>query len=41
MMNTFAPDLKVAFVPDGSHFVQEQFPEQVNDLFLGFIKDRP
>jgi pimeloyl-ACP methyl ester carboxylesterase len=41
MMNTFAPDLKVAFVPDGSHFVQEQFPEQVNDLLLGFIKDRP
>jgi pimeloyl-ACP methyl ester carboxylesterase len=41
MMNSFAPDLKVSFVPEGSHFVQEQFPEQVNELLLGFLKDHP
>lgn len=41
MMNSFAPDLKVAFIPEGSHFVQEQFPEQVNELLLGFFKDHP
>jgi pimeloyl-ACP methyl ester carboxylesterase len=40
-MNSFAPDLKVSFVPEGSHFVQEQFPEQVNALLLGFLKDHP
>ncbi|EMS56523.1 AB hydrolase superfamily protein yfhM [Triticum urartu] len=41
MMAGFAPDLKVAFVPEGSHFVQEQFPAQVNELLLGFLKDHP
>uniref|UniRef100_A0ACD5U669 Uncharacterized protein n=1 Tax=Avena sativa TaxID=4498 RepID=A0ACD5U669_AVESA len=39
IMNTFAPDLKITYIPEGSHFVQEQFPEQVNDLLLGFLKD--
>ncbi|CAL4899635.1 unnamed protein product [Urochloa decumbens] len=33
------PDLKTAFIPEGSHFVQEQLPEQVNELLLGFLKD--
>lgn len=41
MMKSFAPDLKVAFVPEGSHFMQEQFPEKVNELLLGFLKDCP
>uniref|UniRef100_A0ACD5TJ31 Uncharacterized protein n=1 Tax=Avena sativa TaxID=4498 RepID=A0ACD5TJ31_AVESA len=41
IMNTFAPDLKITYIPEGSHFVQEQFPEQVNDLLLGFLKDHP
>lgn len=41
MMDSFAPDFKVAFVPEGSHFVQEQFPAQVNELLLGFLKDHP
>ncbi|VAH38208.1 unnamed protein product [Triticum turgidum subsp. durum] len=41
MMAGFAPDLKVAFVPEGRHFVQEQFPTQVNELLLGFLKDHP
>ncbi|KAM0906826.1 hypothetical protein ACQ4PT_016529 [Festuca glaucescens] len=41
IMNTFAPDLKITYIPEGSHFVHEQFPEQVNDLLLGFLKDHP
>jgi pimeloyl-ACP methyl ester carboxylesterase len=41
MMNSFAPDLKVAFVPEGSHFVQEQFPEQVNELLLDLLLEGP
>uniref|UniRef100_A0ACD5TJ80 Uncharacterized protein n=1 Tax=Avena sativa TaxID=4498 RepID=A0ACD5TJ80_AVESA len=41
IMNTFAPDLKIDYIPDGCHFVQEQFPEKVNDLLLAFLKDHP
>ncbi|RLN29482.1 bifunctional epoxide hydrolase 2-like [Panicum miliaceum] len=37
----FVPDLKTAFIPEGSHFVQEQLPEQVNELLLGFFKEHP
>jgi len=40
-MESFAPDLKIAYIPEGSHFVQEQLPEQVNELLLGFFKDHP
>ncbi|VAH04884.1 unnamed protein product [Triticum turgidum subsp. durum] len=41
VMNTFAPNLKITYIPEGSHFVQEQFPDQINDLLLGFLKDHP
>ena len=41
IMKNFMPDLKITYIPEGSHFVQEQFPEQVNDLLLGFLKDHP
>jgi pimeloyl-ACP methyl ester carboxylesterase len=41
MMENFAPDLKITYIPGGCHFVQEQFPEQVNQLLLGFLKDHP
>ena len=40
-MESFMPDLKIAYIPEGSHFVQEQLPEQVNELLLGFFKDHP
>ncbi|CAN6351633.1 unnamed protein product [Urochloa humidicola] len=40
-MERFVPDLKMVFIPEGSHFVQEQLPEQVNELLLGFFKDHP
>ncbi|RWW87563.1 hypothetical protein BHE74_00003610 [Ensete ventricosum] len=36
----FVPDLEIVFVPEGSHFVQEQFPEQVNQLLIDFLKSQ-
>lgn len=35
----FVPKLETVYVPEGSHFVQEQFPEQVNQLILNFLKN--
>lgn len=34
----FVPKLETVFIPEGSHFVQEQFPDQVNELILNFLK---
>lgn len=31
------PNLEVKYIPEGSHFVQEQFPDLVNELLLSFI----
>ncbi|CAJ1936422.1 unnamed protein product [Sphenostylis stenocarpa] len=31
------PNLEVTFIPEGTHFVQEQFPERVNRLILDFL----
>ncbi|KAK7362880.1 hypothetical protein VNO77_05005 [Canavalia gladiata] len=31
------PNLEVTFIPEGTHFVQEQFPSQVNQLILAFL----
>ncbi|KAL5070642.1 hypothetical protein RYX36_021529 [Vicia faba] len=33
----FVPNLEITFIPEGTHFVQEQFPEQVNQLILAFL----
>ncbi|KAL6854418.1 hypothetical protein ACP4OV_019321 [Aristida adscensionis] len=41
IMQKFAPDLKITYIPEGSHFVQEQFPDKVNELLLGFLKEHP
>ena len=38
VMDNFMPDLKITYIPEGSHFVQEQLPEQVNELLLDFLK---
>ncbi|MCL7043608.1 hypothetical protein MKW94_010789 [Papaver nudicaule] len=32
------PDLEVKFLPEGSHFVQEQNPDEVNVLIITFLK---
>lgn len=33
----FLPNLEIAYLPEGSHFVQEQMPDQVNQLILTFL----
>ncbi|PON96091.1 Epoxide hydrolase-like [Trema orientale] len=33
----FVPKLDVVFLPEGNHFVQEQSPEEVNQLILNFL----
>ncbi|KAI3800379.1 hypothetical protein L1987_28469 [Smallanthus sonchifolius] len=33
----FAFDLEIEYVSEGSHFVQEQFPDKVNQLILAFL----
>nr|XP_043622594.1 epoxide hydrolase A-like [Erigeron canadensis] len=37
MVTQFATDLEIEYVPEGSHFIQEQFPDKVNNLILGFL----
>ncbi|KAJ4980442.1 hypothetical protein NE237_031279 [Protea cynaroides] len=32
------PDLEITFLPEGTHFVQEQFPDQVNQLITTFLR---
>lgn len=31
------PDLEVVFMPEGNQFVQEQLPEEVNELIISFL----
>ncbi|XP_068646597.1 uncharacterized protein [Aristolochia californica] len=33
----YAQDLEIVLVPEGTHFVQEQFPDQINQLLLDFV----
>jgi pimeloyl-ACP methyl ester carboxylesterase len=37
MMKDIAPDLEISYISEGSHFVQEQFPDLVNRLMVDFI----
>ncbi|KAJ4975941.1 hypothetical protein NE237_001047 [Protea cynaroides] len=37
-MKEYVPDLEITFLPEGTHFVQEQFPDQVNPLMETFLK---
>ncbi|KAG6416558.1 hypothetical protein SASPL_123990 [Salvia splendens] len=37
-VKAFVPKVETVFVPEGSHFVQEQFPHQVNHLILNFLQ---
>ncbi|XP_058200853.1 uncharacterized protein LOC131315681 [Rhododendron vialii] len=39
-VKTYVPNLETIYVPEGSHFVQEQFPDQVNQLLLTFLSNR-
>ncbi|PIA28352.1 hypothetical protein AQUCO_07100018v1 [Aquilegia coerulea] len=33
----YVPDLETVWLPEGSHFVQEQFPDKVNQLIISFL----
>ena len=33
----FVPNLDITYLEDGSHFVHEQLPEQVNQLIITFL----
>ncbi|XP_027343823.1 bifunctional epoxide hydrolase 2-like [Abrus precatorius] len=33
----FVPELEIIFIPEGSHFVHEQFPDKVNQLIVEFL----
>ncbi|KAL8032663.1 hypothetical protein ABFX02_13G110900 [Erythranthe guttata] len=37
-VKTIVPNLEIVFVPEGSHFVQEQSPDEVNNLVVNFLK---
>ncbi|XP_039167499.1 AB hydrolase superfamily protein YfhM isoform X1 [Eucalyptus grandis] len=34
----FVPQLEIVFAPEGTHFIQEQSPDVVNQLILDFLK---
>ncbi|XP_024467445.1 uncharacterized protein LOC7485447 isoform X2 [Populus trichocarpa] len=36
----FVPGLDIIYLPEGSHFVQEQSPDEVNQLILTFLNAR-
>ena len=40
-MDNFMPDLKIIYIPEGGHFVQEQLPDRVNELLLDFLSGHP
>ncbi|KAJ0759106.1 putative epoxide hydrolase, alpha/Beta hydrolase [Helianthus annuus] len=33
----YVPNLEIVYLPKGCHFVHEQFPDQVNQLILGYL----
>ncbi|XP_023755522.1 uncharacterized protein LOC111903979 isoform X1 [Lactuca sativa] len=33
----YVPNLEIIYLPEGSHFVHEQFPHQVNQILLNFL----
>lgn len=36
-MNHFMPNVEIKFMAEGNHFVQEQLPEEVNQLLINFL----
>lgn len=36
-VKVFVPNLEIKYMPEGSHFVQEQFPDEVNQLLVSFL----
>ncbi|XP_078161659.1 epoxide hydrolase 1-like isoform X4 [Carex rostrata] len=38
IMQKYVRDMEISSIPEGCHFVQEQFPDQVNQLIISFVK---
>lgn len=38
MVKENVPNLETFFIPQGTHFVQEQLPHQVNEILIKFLK---
>lgn len=38
-MKDYVPDLDLQFLPEGTHFMQEQFPDHINHLMIKFLND--
>ncbi|KAJ4774400.1 alpha/beta-Hydrolases superfamily protein [Rhynchospora pubera] len=38
IMQKYVPNLEITYMPEGNHFAQEQFPDQVNQLIIRFLK---
>ncbi|KAK2651080.1 hypothetical protein Ddye_018569, partial [Dipteronia dyeriana] len=36
-VKNFMPNLEIKFMAEGNHFVQEQLPEEVNQLIISFF----
>ncbi|KAL6221100.1 hypothetical protein ACLB2K_008852 [Fragaria x ananassa] len=36
-LKEFVPNLEIVSLPEGTHFVQEQLPDQINELILTFL----
>ncbi|OIW08380.1 hypothetical protein TanjilG_03056 [Lupinus angustifolius] len=36
-VKNIVPNLEIIYIPEGSHFVHEQFPEKVNQLIIEFL----
>ncbi|GJY43591.1 bifunctional epoxide hydrolase 2-like protein [Tanacetum coccineum] len=36
-VKNYVPNLEIIYSPEGSHFVHEQFPDEVNQLLLKFL----
>ncbi|PIN01178.1 Soluble epoxide hydrolase [Handroanthus impetiginosus] len=37
-VKSFVPNLEITFMPEGTHFLQEQSPDEVNNLILNFLR---
>ncbi|KAJ4774399.1 hypothetical protein LUZ62_058656 [Rhynchospora pubera] len=38
IMQKYVSNLEISYMPEGNHFAQEQLPDQVNQLIIGFLK---
>lgn len=36
-VNKYVPNQETIYIPNGTHFVHEQFPDKVNQLILTFL----